>query len=64
MKINRLMVDKLIAERGMTYTDVARKIGITCGSLSQNLRGNAHHTTVARTAKALGVPVEDIMSYD
>lgn len=61
MKINRLEIEKILAERQMTKTTLADSCGIARQNLSTILnRGTCEPKTVGILAKGLGVPIATI----
>jgi len=64
LKINNDKIDVLLAERNLSYKDLAALMGICCGSLhalrykSKSVRPR----TVNKIAGALGVNVADIVA--
>lgn len=65
MQINTNKVQVLLAELGMSKTDLAAKSGICRQNISIILgRGTCTPATAGKIAKALGVPVAEIVKED
>ena len=65
MKINSIKIKLLLAERGMNQTVFSVKCGISRQNLSTILlRGTCSAVTAGRLAKALGVPVAEIVKEE
>lgn len=63
MVIDVQKVELIIAERGITKTQLARKAGFVRQNISAILkRGTCEPRTAGRLAAGLGVPVVDILS--
>jgi len=54
---------RLRTEKGFTQADIAKIVGVTCPYLSnvENGKVNAKISTVAKLARALKVPMEDLI---
>jgi transcriptional regulator with XRE-family HTH domain len=59
-------IERLMAERGLTYRGLAAKTGLSAGYLNHLVHGNRpvpSKEVVARLAKALDVPPEHFREY-
>ena len=58
-----LRVQELLKERGMTSKELAEKIGITAGALSQQIKDDANPNvkTLDKIAEVLGVDTADLL---
>lgn len=59
-------LDKLLAERGMTLTELAERVGITIVNLSILKNGHARairFSTLARLCEVLGCQPGDLVTY-
>lgn len=62
MNIDGNKIDLLLAEHGINNTLLAKRAGISRQSVSTvKKRGTCNPTTAAKLAKALGVPVSEII---
>ena len=62
----RLHLDELLAQRGMTLTELSARVGITIVNLSILKNGRARairFSTLARLCEALGCQPGDLLSY-
>lgn len=59
-----MRVKELLKQRGMTSKELAAKIGITDGALSQSIKEGANPSlqTLTKIAAALGVEVSELFS--
>lgn len=57
-----MRVKELLKQKGMTAKELAAKIGISEGALSQSIKESANPNlqTLERIASALGVPVSEL----
>ena len=63
----RLHLDELLAQRGMTLTELSARVGITIVNLSILKNGRARairFSTLARLCEALGCQPGDLLSYE
>lgn len=62
MRLNKQGIEFALAERRMSKGELARRLGITPGTLSNkiNKRGRCSPSSAGRMAEALGVPVSAI----
>jgi plasmid maintenance system antidote protein VapI len=62
MKINKDKIELIIAKKGLSYADVAKKIGMTRQNFSHiKCRGTCTPKTAVRIAKGLGVELEEFI---
>ena len=62
MTINTIKLETMLAERGMTRTELAKQCGISRQNVSTIIRrGTAEPKTVGKLAAGLGVSVADII---
>lgn len=54
-----MSVKSVIKERGLTFTEVAKRMGISRVTLMQNLQRNPTQKTLIRIANAIGCDVAD-----
>lgn len=62
----RLRLDELLAQRGLTLTELSARVGITIVNLSILKNGRARairFSTLARLCEALGCQPGDLLSY-
>jgi putative transcriptional regulator len=62
----RIRLDELLAERGLTLTELSDRVGITVVNLSVLKNGRARairFSTLARLCQALGCQPGDLLSY-
>lgn len=65
MKINRLKLDALQAEQGLTCGQVAEKAGMSRQNFSTvRVRGTCTAVTLGKIARALGVDPLEIMEQE
>lgn len=65
MKINRLKLDALQAEQGLTCGQVAEKAGMSRQNFSTvRVRGTCTAVTLGKVARALGVDPLEIMERE
>ncbi len=65
MKINRLKLDLLQAEQGLTCSELAKKAGISRQNFSTvRTRGTCTPITAGKIAKALEVSVTEIIETE
>lgn len=65
MKINKLNLDLLQAERGLTCSELAKKAGMSRQNLSTvRTRGTCTPITAGKIAKALEVNVTEIIETE
>ena len=65
MRIDRVKIKLLIAEMGITQTELGHRCGISRQSISTILtRGTCEIRTVGKLAKGLGVKPEDIVKQE
>lgn len=57
--MSTLKAKEVIKEKGMTIDEVARKMGITKGSLSAALSGNPTVSYLTRVANAIDCDIKD-----
>ena len=60
-------LDKLLADRGMTLTELSERVGISIVNLSILKNGHARairFSTLTRLCQALGCQPGDLLSYD
>ena len=55
-----MRIKELLKQKGMTAKDLAVKIGLSEGALSQSLNGNPTLERLTQIATALGVPVSEL----
>ncbi|WP_306334590.1 helix-turn-helix transcriptional regulator [Streptomyces sp. KL118A] len=63
----RIHLDRLLAERGMTLTELSEKVGITVVNLSVLKNGRAkaiRFSTLSRICEVLGCQPGDLITYD
>ena len=56
-----LNIKQAVAANGLTLTEVADRMGITKGSLSQTVNGNPTFAYLRRIAEAVGCSVKDFI---
>ena len=62
MKINKMKVETLLAERGLTKAELAAQCGVSRQNISTILlRGTCEPRTVGKLAAGLGVAVAEIV---
>ena len=62
MKLNAIRLETFLAERGMTKAALANRSEISRQSLSTIIRrGTCEPRTLGKLAKALNVPVEELL---
>ena len=62
MKLSRKQIMVILAERGMTVKELAELLGMLPNNVSATLsRGSCMAPTAGKIAKALGVPVSEIV---
>lgn len=62
VRLNRVAIQKVMGEKNLTGSAVAREMGISNSALSAALlRGTYSHINAVKLAKALGVPYESIL---
>ncbi len=62
MKLNKIKLDLLQAEKGLTGAELARKAGMSRQTFSTiRQRGTCTPITAGKIAHALGVPVESLL---
>ena len=61
MRINKDALDMIKAEQCLTNKEIVNKAGIRANTLSVGINSNLRPDTVGKIAKALGVPVEEII---
>lgn len=65
MKINRKKVELLLAERMLTYSELAEKYGVCRETLYRAVnRPSIRPKTAGQIATVLGVPVDDIIEKE
>ena len=65
MNIKTVNIEIMLAERGMTRTELAKQCGISRQNISTILRrGTAELKTVGKLAAGLGVCVSDIIKEE
>ena len=57
-----MRIKETIKEKGYTIEQVAKKMGITRVTLSQNISGNPSYSTMKRIADVIGCNVGDFFS--
>jgi putative transcriptional regulator len=60
-------LDKLLADRGMTLTELSERVGVSVVNLSILKNGHARavrFSTLTRLCEALGCQPGDLLSYD
>ena len=60
-------LDKLLADRGMTLTELSERVGVSVVNLSILKNGHARairFSTLTRLCQALGCQPGDLLSYD
>lgn len=57
-----MRVKELLKQKGMTAKELAAKLGISEGALSQSIKDGANPNlqTISKIASALGVPVSEL----
>ena len=63
----RVHLDRLLAERGMTLTELAERVGVTVVNLSVLKNGRARairFSTLTRLCEVLGCQPGDLLSHD
>ncbi|GGS86296.1 helix-turn-helix domain-containing protein [Nonomuraea spiralis] len=63
----RVRLDELLAQRGMTLTELSQKVEITVVNLSILKNGHAkaiRFSTLTRLCEALGCQPGDLLTYD
>ena len=62
MKINAVKIETLLAGLGMNKTDLARLAATSPQSISTILRrGSCEPKTIGKLARALSLPIEDLL---
>lgn len=51
----------LMAEKQLTYKELANITGLSKGTLTNLNKGSCSHITIGKLAKALEVPVQDLI---
>ena len=65
MKLDKCKIQVILAEKEMNQTDLAVKIGVSRQQINELLsRGTCTLKTLSRLAKALGVPVAEIVKEE
>lgn len=65
MNIDRVKIETILAEKGMTRMELSGKCGLSQASISTVVRrGTCEPKTVGKIAKGLGVPVSDIIARE
>ena len=65
MKVKTQRIEILVAEQGMTLTQLAKQSGIARQNLSTIIRrGTAEPKTVGKLAKGLGVDVTELLEKE
>lgn len=65
MKLNRKKIFIFMAEQELTQVELSRKADITSSVISKILAcGRCHLKTAGKIAKALDIPVEEIVIWD
>lgn len=65
MKLDKYKIQVILAAQEMNQTDLAVKIGVSRQQVNELLaRGTCTLKTLGRIAKALGVPVAEIVKED
>jgi len=62
-----IRLDKLLADRGMTLTELSERVGVSVVNLSILKNGHARairFSTLTRLCQALGCQPGDLLSYD
>lgn len=61
MNVNTVVLENILAERGMTKSDLAKASGVSRQSLSTIIkRGSCEPRTAGKLAAGLGVSVQEI----
>lgn len=62
VRLNRVAIQKIMGEKNLTGSAVAREMGVSNSALSAALlRGTYSHINAVKLAKALGVKYEDVL---
>lgn len=61
MSIN---IDGLLKERGLTKTDIAKKMNLSRESLYRILSGNPTYDNIAKLADAIGVSISELFQQN
>ncbi len=61
MRLSKQKVEIIMAKKAMTYTELAKAAGVSCGAITQYFNRDIRTTTAYNFAKALGVEVETIV---
>jgi hypothetical protein len=65
MKISKQKVEQIMAEKGLTAAEVAKRSGVSRQNFSTiKLRGTCEPATAGKIARGLGVNVSDVLEVD
>lgn len=55
-----MRIKEILRDKGVTAKDLAKRLGLSEGALSQSLNGNPTLERLTQIANALGVPVSEL----
>lgn len=61
LKLDNKKLLLLMAEKQLTYKAIADMSGLSKGTLTKLSKGNCNHITIGKLAKALDVPVTELI---
>lgn len=57
-----MRIKELLKEKGMTQQDLAQRMGVAAGTLSQQINGSPTLDTLQRIADAIGVDIAELFT--
>lgn len=61
MKINSNKIKLILAKKQLTYKELSNMTGLSKTTLTNLSKGSCSHITIGKLAKALEVPVQDLI---